>query len=118
MHGDKSMHIGIGGNDMTIDEAIENHKKLKINAERTNDKRGAFYSDEEHEQIAEWLEELKDIKSDGFTDDLLNMEGYKKALDDVESEFLMCDKVHYNLQDILCVINKLKAGGENGTDNK
>ena len=38
---------------------------------------------------------------------------YNKALDDVESEFLKCDKVHYNLQDILCVINKLKAGGEN-----
>ena len=76
---------------------------------------------EEHEQLAEWLEELKAIKSDGFTDDLLNMgftKGYSKALNDVESEFLMCDKVHYNLQDILCVINKLKAGGENGTDNK
>ena len=35
---------------------------------------------------------------------------YNKALDDIESEFLKCDKVHYNLQDILCVINKLKAG--------
>ena len=106
---------------MTIDEPIEKHKKLKINAERNNDKRGAFYSGEEHKQIAEWLEELKAIKSDGFTDDLLNMrftKGYSKALNDIESEFLMCDKVHYNLQDILCVINKLKAGGENGTDNK
>ena len=90
---------------MTIDEAIAKYKNKA----------------EEHEQIAEWLEELKDIKSDGFTDDLLNMgftKGYNKALDDVESEFLMCDKVHYNLQDILCVINKVKEGGENGTDNK
>ena len=101
---------------MTIDEEIEKHKKLKISAERNNDKRGAFYSGEEHKQIAEWLEELKASKSDGLTDDLLNIgftKGYKKALDDVESEFLKCDKVHYNLQDILCVINKLKAGGEN-----
>ena len=32
-----------------------------------------------------------------------------KAIDDIESEFLKCDKVHYNLQDILCVINKLKG---------
>ena len=106
---------------MTIDEEIEKHKKLKISAERNNDKRGAFYSGEEHKQIAEWLEELKAIKSDGFTDDLLNIrftKGYNKALNDIESEFLMCDKVHYNLQDILCVINKLKAGGENGTDNQ
>ena len=121
MHGDKSLHIGIGGNDMTIDEAIEKHKKLKIKAERNNDKRGAVYSAEEHKQIAEWLEELKAIKSDGFTDDLLNMgftKGYSKALNDIESEFLMCDKVHYNLQDILCVINKLKAGARNGTDNQ
>ena len=120
-HGDRSHYIRIGGNDMTIDEAIENHKKLKINAERTNDKRGAFYSDEEHKQLAEWLEELKAIKSDGFTDNLLNMwftKGYNKALNDIESEFLMCDKVHYNLQDILCVINKFKAGASNGTDNQ
>ena len=88
---------------MTIDEAIAKYKNKT----------------EEHEQIAEWLEELKAIKSDGFTDDLLNMgftKGYKKALDDVESEFLMCDKVHYNLQDILCVINRVKAGGKNETN--
>ena len=70
-----------------------------------------------HEQLAEWLEELKAIKSDGFTDDLLNMgftKGYNKALNDVESEFWMCYNVHYNLQDILCVINKLKAGASDG----
>ena len=69
-----------------------------------------------HKQLAEWLEELKDIKSDGFTDDLLNIgftKGYSKALNDIESEFLKCEKVHYNLQDILCVINRVKAGGEN-----
>ena len=48
--------------DMTIDEAIKKHKKLKIHAERTNDKRGAFYSAEEHGQLTEWLEELKFIR--------------------------------------------------------
>ena len=47
---------------MTIDEAINKHKKLKILAEGTNDKRGAFYSYEEHEQLAEWLEELKALR--------------------------------------------------------
>lgn len=47
---------------MTIDEAIEKHEKLKINAESTNDKRGAFYSAEEHKQLVEWLEELKNIR--------------------------------------------------------
>ena len=43
-------------------------------------------------------------------------EGYSKALNDVESEFLKCEKVHYNLQDILCVINRVKAGGKNETN--
>ena len=43
---------------------------------------------------------------------------YNKALDDIESEFLKCEKVHYNLQDILCVINKLKAGETSETDNQ
>ena len=56
---------------MTIDEAIAKYKNKA----------------EEHEQIAEWLEELKDIKSDGFTDDLLNMgftKGYNKALEELK----------------------------------
>ena len=46
---------------------------------------------EEHEQLAEWLEELKDIKSDGFTDNLLDMgftKGYSKAIDDAKSVIL------------------------------
>lgn len=46
---------------------------------------------EYHEQLAEWLEELKAIKSDGFTDDLLNMgftKGYNKAIDDAKSVIL------------------------------
>ena len=116
---------------MTIDEAItrarEVAKKKMQEYEKHYDKDAYYYPRqckkcaEEHKQIAEWLEELKAIKSDGFTDDLLNMgftKGYSKALNDVESEFLMCDKVHYNLQDILCVINKLKAGASNGTDNQ
>ena len=37
------------------------------------------------EKVVEWLKELKTIKSDGFTDDLLNMgftKGYNKAIDD------------------------------------
>ena len=37
------------------------------------------------DKLAEWLEELKAIKSDGFTDNLLDMgftKGYSKAIDD------------------------------------
>ena len=83
---------------MTIDEVIKKHKKLKIRAESTNDKRGAFYSDEEHEQLSEWLEELKAIKEmdlsipQHFTKEQSdwikaycirkNIESYNKGIDD------------------------------------
>ena len=74
---------------MTIDEVIEKHKKLKINAERTNDKRGAFYSAEEHEQIAEWLEELVMLRLDSCMIHMperlrLVENGYNKAIDDFQ----------------------------------
>ena len=65
---------------MTIDEAIHKHKKLKIFAEGTNDKRAK----EEHEQHAEWLEELKKYKEkpEGWMWDEAEMKGYNKAIDD------------------------------------
>ena len=79
---------------MTIDEAIAKYKNKA----------------EEHEQIAEWLEELKDIKSDGFTDDLLNMgftKGYNKAIDDAKDVILqtidnelLVDTLHLRLEQL------------------
>ena len=66
---------------MTIDEAIE---QFKYDAECNRADLDLSYA-EDNEQVAEWLEELKAIKSDGFTDDLLNMgftKGYNKALYD------------------------------------
>ena len=72
-------------------------------------------------QCAEWLEELKAIKSDGFTDDLLNMgftKGYNKAIDDAKSVILqtldneiLVDTLHLRLE-------QLKAGVTSGTDNQ
>ena len=67
---------------MTIDEAIKNHKNLKIFAEGTNDKRGAFYSAEEHEQLAEWLEELKVYQQHEIICNKGYNAGYNKAIDD------------------------------------
>ena len=64
---------------MTIDEAI-NIAKSDI---KYNKSIGCDTSYEE--QLTEWLEELKAIKINGFTDDLLNMgftKGYNKAIDD------------------------------------
>ena len=66
---------------MTIDEVIE---QFKYDAECNRADLDLSYA-EDNEQVAEWLEELKAIKSDGFTDDLLNMgftKGYNKALYD------------------------------------
>lgn len=65
---------------MSIDEAIEN---LKYDVEID------MYIHDIAPQLAEWLEELKAIKSDGFTDNLLNMgftKGYNKAIDDFLKE--------------------------------
>ena len=78
-------------------------------------KNGEYLTDREQEQIAAWLEELKTLRLDSCMIHLperlhLVENGYNKALNDVESGFLMCDKVHYNLQDILNVLNKVKAG--------
>ena len=93
---------------MTIDEAIVKYNKL-ANNDRT-------CHPEEAQQLAEWLEELKAIKSDEFTDDLLNMgftKGYNKAIDDAKSVILqtldnkiLVDTLHLRLE-------QLKAGGEN-----
>lgn len=95
---------------MTIDEAIE---QFKYDAECNRADLDLSYA-EDNEQIAEWLEELKDIKSDGFTDDLLNMgftKGYNKAIDDCKSVILqtldnemLVDTLHLRLE-------QLKAGG-------
>ena len=75
---------------MTIDEAIayarEKADKNSVCCDCTSIK-DCKTCEQEHkyEQLAEWLEELKAIKSDGFTDNLLDMgftKGYHKALDD------------------------------------
>ena len=112
---------------MMIDEPIEKHKKLKISAERNNDKRGAFYSGEEHKQIAEWLEELKFLrqwKSDVMDEfckyDCNSVEeamhnGYNKAIDDfVESvKNLIADSFVIRFKDIDEIAEQLKEGGKN-----
>lgn len=61
-------------------------------------------------QCAEWLEELKAIKSDGFTDNLLDMgftKGYNKAIDDAKSVILqtldneiLVDTLHLRLEQL------------------
>ena len=106
---------------MTIDEAIayarEKADKNSVCCDCTSIK-DCKTCEQEHkyEQLAEWLEELKAIKSDGFTDNLLDMgftKGYNKALDDC----IKIAKAYRNTWDGIELairdIEELKAGVEN-----
>ena len=81
---------------MTIDEAIE-HAREVAEIQRNNDKlnktlgKSSLYYNtdcikcaEEHEQLADWLEELKKRRSEdyGYMADIHQSIGYRKALDD------------------------------------
>ena len=76
-------------------------------------------TNETDRRIAEWLKELKrrrDLDGELIGSGALKnayQQGYNKAVNDIESEFLKSEKVHYNLQDILSVLNKVKAGASN-----
>ena len=90
---------------MTIDEAIKEEQTLYDIAKDKYEKLGiknCLKGMKEHKQYIEWLEELKAIKNDGFTDDLLNMgftKGYNKALDDFvhkvkEHQYVLSDVIN------------------------
>ena len=101
---------------MTIDEAIE-HAREVAEIQRNNDKlnktlgkSSPYYNTdcikcaEEHEQLADWLEELKEYKENQHRS-LRHMyeKGYNKAIDD----FAILMKETLNLAE------QLKEGGEN-----
>jgi CTP-dependent riboflavin kinase len=85
---------------MTIDEAIafcnEKSKNIKLKTEPQT------FID-----IAEWLEELKAIKSDGFTDNLLNMgytKGYRKAIDDMANNLIRNSRTEFIDREICLIV--------------
>lgn len=108
MRGRKSLYIGIGGNDMTIDEA----KSMLIAKANCIDKQceGIYEHCNENlcdncvlcyaqgtngeqikllRQCAEWLEELKAYKEkpEGWMWDEAERKGYNKAIDDFTEKF-------------------------------
>lgn len=133
---------------MTIDEAIA-HARLKAKEIRENIIDGdnlepyeSYYnamvakSAEEHEQIAEWLEELKEYRKHielteipeqyklGFQDGIVNgfENGYNKAIDDYK--YLLAERLeagrcvdekfaYIDLCDIDEIAEQLKAGVDN-----
>ena len=101
---------------MTIDEAIAHEREVAA-IQRNNDKlnktlgkSSPYYNTdcikcaEEHEQLADWLEELKEYKENQHRS-LRHMyeKGYNKAIDD----FAILMKETLNLAE------QLKVGGEN-----
>ena len=110
---------------LSIDEAIEKHKKLKILAKGTNDKRGAFYSAKEHEKLAEWLELLKwyqqgmeDIPSEsGVLPKDVYHAGYEKAIDDFVkfANTMSTVEVYGEIRPMWLeeIADQLKGGGKN-----
>ena len=125
---------------MTIDEAIAhardvaNEQKIRSNICIQNDSECDKFSDclkcaEEHEQLAEWLEELKCYKNDNdFSDyaDRLHKiafnSGYNKSIDDLLEDAnemaIEVDTGTYTMKAIRIgllkkIAEKLKEGGKN-----
>ena len=90
--GGKSLHIGTGGNDMTIDEVEKIYKA--ITNEGTPCPRYCMLPCDkcvqECKQIVEWLEELKAYKQkpEGWMWGEAEQRGYNKAIDDVGKALL------------------------------
>lgn len=118
---------------MTLDEAIQHAKDVAQLQRKDNDackvkksygcKDCAYYYEKpclecagEHEQLAEWLEELKDYRrfngaktfDNGFKQG--EKYGYKKAIDDFEDKILSYLKHddYGNAMDILVIADELK----------
>ena len=125
---------------MTIDEAIAhtrdvaNKQKIRSDICIQNDSECDKFSDclkcaEEHEQLAEWLEELKCYKNDNDFSDYADRihkiafnSGYNKAIDDLLGDAnemaIEVDTGTYTMKAIRIgllgkIAEKLKEGGKN-----
>ena len=110
---------------MTIDEAIQHSKdKAREQMYYANFERGSNFSScikcaGEHEQLAKWLEELKDYRrfngaktfDNGFKQG--EKYGYNKAIDDFADKISTYGTYddYGNVIDVLEIAEKLKAGG-------
>lgn len=102
---------------MSIDEAIEHAREVAEYKKKCN--KNSDYIDiecercaEEHEQLAEWLEDYKRIKMLIPLDQALKAE-YNKAIDDFAEKMKYeygSNEIHETIDEIA---EQLKAGGEN-----
>ena len=130
---------------MSIDEAISHAREVaeiqgnndKLN--KTLGKSSPYYNTdcikcaEEHEQIAEWLEELKAYREIGTVEECKScvteiLEAYNKAIDDFEQKILEKAPRNYvgdlelggsvsflSANAVTKIAKQLKAGVDNGT---
>lgn len=106
---------------MTIDEAIE-HSREKAKEQRyyaNFEHNGMMYQScikcaEEHEQLAEWLEELKAMRN---LDKTNFSDGYNRGIDDflkeADTTFPMQSDVTAVLRRLEKIDDRLKGGGNN-----
>ena len=125
---------------MTIDEAIAHAREVASEQKRRSgicvqnnsecDKFSACLKcSEEHEQLAEWLEELKSYRASVFSGDMTQKmlkEEYNKAIDDFAGRLIryvdcghLCSPTEMRWSDLSVVemvkklSEQLKAGGKN-----
>lgn len=116
---------------MTIDEAIAHAREVASEQKRRSgicvqnnsecDKFSACLKcSEEHEQLAEWLEDYKRIKMLIPIEQALKNE-YNKAIDDFVNackEDISCQTFGLHIKGIERIAEQLKSGGENENYNK
>ena len=94
---------------MTIDEAIVHAREVA--SRNFDDRVHCIRCAEEHEQLAEWLEELKAYRASVFSGDMTQKmlkEEYCKAVDDFVKEFKRRTPMENKLVDEIA--EQLKAG--------
>ena len=101
---------------MTIDEAIAHAREVA--SRKFDDRVHCIKCAEEHEQLAEWLEELKAYRASVFSGDMTQKmlkEEYCKAVDDFAESVknLIADSSVIRFKDIDEIAEQLKVGGEN-----
>ena len=98
---------------MKIDEAIAHAREVA--SRKFDDRVHCIKCAEEHEQLAEWLEELKAYRASVFSGDMTQKmlkEEYCKAVDDFAESVknLIADSSVIRFKDIDEIAKQLKAG--------
>ena len=101
---------------MTLDEAIAHAREVA--SRKFDDRVHCIKCAEEHEQLAEWLEELKAYRASVFSGDMTQKmlkEEYCKAVDDFAESVknLIADSSVIRFKDIDEIAEQLKEGEMN-----